>query len=409
MVENEDEIAEEKEIHIHSLMKSVEKFVINVYASCPRVEAMWLILSSDLGQRAFNTFVKAERAEEYFTLFKEITEIRMIIKPSKNVLSQSLIKINKTYLENDAVMCIPLSYNLRLEIANVEGLNLEEPLNFIGYFLDILERLQNETVFIMARDQFNRFILSKYYKQWRASESSHAVATTKHDMSEEIIKRAVSGHFPASATESSKVVEKMKRIISPVNMTTKAFANMDNNELKYIIGRTDNWLAALISAVEALPICFSLAVATPTQSFNVSANKKPSFPLIYVNKYFEKITGYNRSDVIGKATKDLLQCPESEPEPIQQMAESLKSMEQCIVIITNRDATGRLFRNLVVLIPIRDDHDKYRYVVSFTFDVSKEVDECVSKLKLADDLSQMIPDMIYADEESPTRKRFLFF
>jgi hypothetical protein len=39
-------------------------------------------------------------------------------------------------------------------------------------------RAADECVFIMARDQFHRFILSKFYKSWRSAESSHARATT---------------------------------------------------------------------------------------------------------------------------------------------------------------------------------------------------------------------------------------
>jgi hypothetical protein len=46
---------------------------------------------------------------------------------------------------------------------------------------DVVNRMQDEAVFIMAREQFSRFILSKYYKTWRSAESSYAIAQTPED------------------------------------------------------------------------------------------------------------------------------------------------------------------------------------------------------------------------------------
>jgi PAS domain S-box-containing protein len=403
-----DDDAADKEIdlqyNIHQLMKSVEKFVINVYASCPRVEAMWLILSSDLGQKGFMTFVKTEHADEYLILFKDVAEVRSLEHPTKYSLSDSLIRINRTYLDADAEMNITISQALRGEMAQIIKLDLEANENIRAYFLQLLERIQNETVYIMARDQFNRFILSKYYKQWRASESSHAVATTNSEMSRETIKRMQSEHSLEASSPSAKMISTMKRIITPIDMTKKAFSHIDNDELKHIIGRPDSWLAALISAVEALPICFSLATAT-----SLTNRRKKSFPLIYCNKYYEKITGYDRKHILGKSAKDFLQCPESEDESISIMSENMRSMSPSICVITNKFSNGKTFKNLVVLKPIRDEKHAFRYVICIMFDVSKELDGCASKTKLAEDLSTMIPDTIYSDEEAPSNGMFGWF
>jgi len=51
------------------------------------------------------------------------------------------------------------------------------------------------------------------------------------------------------------------------------------------------WLKKVISIAENLNICISISSAKK-QHFG--------FPLIYVNKHFELITGYTRNDIIGK-------------------------------------------------------------------------------------------------------------
>jgi hypothetical protein len=64
---------------------------------------------------------------------------------------------------------------LELLSRNFNGLQSAENL------INALELLKDETIKIMARDQFFRFIQSRHYKKWRAVESSHAMAHTVED------------------------------------------------------------------------------------------------------------------------------------------------------------------------------------------------------------------------------------
>ena len=125
---------------------------------------------------------------------------------------------------------------------------------------------------------------------------------------------------------------------------------------------------------------------------------------MYVNKYFEKVTGFTRREVLGKSCH-FLQYHETEKSEIQKMNEALKSGHEIKVVLKNRSASGRIFKNLVALKPIYDDRKVYRYVLSICLDVTKEVDECVSKMLLAQDLMDMIPSIIITDEEDEDEVR----
>lgn len=52
-----------------------------------------------------------------------------------------------------------------------------------------------------------------------------------------------------------------------------------------------SWLSGLLSSIESLPVCVSLAAASRTMR---------GFPLIYVNAAFETTTGYDRSEILGQ-------------------------------------------------------------------------------------------------------------
>lgn len=392
VVSNTSEIA----VRRRQMIEMIERFVVNVYASCPRIEAMWLILSSKLGQKAFASFVKAETADEYLSLFLAISEVLAQHTVSYDSAIESLrtIKSQLFNTESDISMSIPdlLRNELLLEPeADAEN----TPDQLAKDIFRLLERLQNEVVFLMARDLFNRFILSKYYKTWRAAEASHAIATTFEDaatlVSEYTKQNSVSLRNSSGRSASMKMRFKMKGVVQPADLSTTAFYCMDHDEISEILKCRDSWLSTLLAAVEALPICFSLASANPARR---------GFPLIYVNRYFEKITGYGRDEILGRNCREFLQCPETEVGKCAVLSEGLKSMVASMAVLTNKMQDGRKFKNLVALKPIMDDKKRYCYVVGLHFDVTREVDHAASKFSLAQELLEMIPDYLFSEEES---------
>lgn len=373
-----------KEQHRHRLMKAVERFVINVYATCPRMESMRLILSSEMAKNAFSHFVTSETADETFLMYDKILFLKNS-KPTPYVLSTEITKVINQYINPDlATTQVMVSLSLQNEFLALLEADKDHP-SYVDTIYALVDRALEEAIFLMARDQFHRFILSKYYKTWRAAESSHAIAHTTED---------ASGKKPAASSAGGHSIYSTKSISSGgkkkkhEDLSVRAFENVDVHELGKVLG-AESWLAALLAAVEALPICFSMATAR---------RDRRGFPLMYVNKYFEKVTGFNRNDVLGKNCR-FLQCDESEKEAVTRLSEALKNKVATQVVITNRTADLRTFKNLVQIKPIFDDNKRFCYVLAIHIDVSREVDECVSKMKLASDLMEMLPDTLITDDD----------
>lgn len=376
-------------------IEMVECFVVNVYASFPRTESMWLILGSKMGQKSFQTFCRAELVEEYLTLFLDIAEfLAQNQSYDDDLIVTRFDSISAKLFDQDTDISGLINQGLRSDIHTMSNASPVDKDLGTDRMVSMLSRLQTELVYIMSRDLFNRFILSKHYKTWRAAESSHAMATTFEDAT--IMSSDSSFNFQSSSRKSStkslstKHRHRLRSVVAPSDMVISALSAVENTELQHVLHYSETWLTALLAAVEALPISFTLASAKTTRK---------GFPLIYVNQYFEKTTGYARERVLGKNCKDVLQCPETEPQGKAVMSKCLRSKTPCVVVLTNATKEGRRFRNLVALKPVLNARGDYVYVIGLQIDISREREgeEIDSKLSLAQELLDMIPSRIAVD------------
>lgn len=165
----------------HQNIAMIERFVSTVYTNCPSIESMWLILSNKLGQKAFQSFVKAENCEEYFATFLATSEVLAKQDPSVEFWISHFETIKGLVLDAEGELVGIISPFLRNELSF--GPQNEHGIVELAHIKSLLERTQTELVQLMAKDLFNRFVSSKYYKNWRACEASHASATTFEDAS----------------------------------------------------------------------------------------------------------------------------------------------------------------------------------------------------------------------------------
>ncbi|MEC3965151.1 PAS domain S-box protein [Flagellimonas halotolerans] len=121
----------------------------------------------------------------------------------------------------------------------------------------------------------------------------------------------------------------------------------------------------------------------------VIANAKPKqFPIIYVNKAFEKITGYTSEEVIGK-NYNFLQSDECQQQEIQIIREALSTQSSCHVEIHNYKKDGTLFWNELSITPIRDLHGETSHFIVIQNDITERKNlELLRKAK--NDVLEMI-------------------
>lgn len=112
--------------------------------------------------------------------------------------------------------------------------------------------------------------------------------------------------------------------------------------------------------LESVPIGVSIADAN-----------RPDMPLIYVNDYFEELTGYPASEVLGRNCR-FLQGAETAEEPVKEMAMAIDAGEPVVVELRNYRRDGTEFWNQVELIPVTVPSGEVSHYLGFQRDVTAD-------------------------------------
>lgn len=270
--------------------------------------------------------------------------MRMSDTPSATMAqAENLIE---TYLRPGAPTEVNVSDELRISIGEGFDKGNAGSLELVIAF----KLAQAEIIKIMALGAFPRFITSVAFAEYRVSSKKLAVDAM------------------------------VSQVYHRISMA---------NELEYLLVST-SWLKRLLTSVENLPVCVSIA----------TANKEMrGFPLIYVNKTFETTTGYSRKEIIGQNCR-FLQIGKkvghtSEVECVSKMSVGLRDNKHIKVAITNFRKDGTPFRNLLAMKPIFDTNGEYSFVLGLQFDIGLK-DACAEKIQFIDALFSVIPNTMMA-------------
>jgi PAS domain S-box-containing protein len=179
------------------------------------------------------------------------------------------------------------------------------------------------------------------------------------DLNKELIREKearLNDLFSVISSEKSTIKEVNNILKDPVYAYLYNYINLDQLL----------WFNRMIKTVENIPI-----------SVTISNAKKNilGFPLLYVNKHFEMMTGYNRADILGKNCKFLQPDEPPRKEVLQYvlMKNSLEMMKPVSVIITNYKADGTPFKNLIALKPLIDRYGNYLFVIGIQTEVKDDL------------------------------------
>ncbi len=138
----------------------------------------------------------------------------------------------------------------------------------------------------------------------------------------------------------------------------------------------------------------SEAVEASNDGIAISDPNKPDNPLIYINKGFEKITGYSTMDVLGRNCRFLQGSERNEPG-VQELRQAISKGLSCKVRLKNFKKNGDVFWNDFRLSPIYDNNNVLKYFVGVQTDVTVDV----NKEKFLTTVSNQRKELMYVAEE----------
>lgn len=95
--------------------------------------------------------------------------------------------------------------------------------------------------------------------------------------------------------------------------------------------------------------------------------------LIYVNKAFERLTGYSADEILYQDCR-FLQAGDREQQGIEEIRQAIKEGKSARVTLRNYRKDGSMFWNELSLSPVYSDDEQLMYYIGVQKDVSEFVE-----------------------------------
>ncbi len=118
---------------------------------------------------------------------------------------------------------------------------------------------------------------------------------------------------------------------------------------------------------------FFAAVASTRMPMVVSDPHRPDNPIIFTNDAFLEMTGYARTEIIGRNCR-FLQGAETSRDQVAEIARAIRAREEIAVEIVNYRKDGSAFWNALFVSPIHDSAGNLIYYFASQLDVSRRRD-----------------------------------
>lgn len=119
-------------------------------------------------------------------------------------------------------------------------------------------------------------------------------------------------------------------------------------------------------------LLFEQAMAQTRMAVCLSDPHQPDMPIVFANRAFRTLTGYDEADVIGRNCR-FLQGPRTDPEQVARIRDGLSREEVVIVELLNYRKDGTPFWNALHLGPIYNTEGQLLYFFGSQWNVSEVI------------------------------------
>jgi diguanylate cyclase (GGDEF)-like protein/PAS domain S-box-containing protein len=116
---------------------------------------------------------------------------------------------------------------------------------------------------------------------------------------------------------------------------------------------------------------FKRALDTSYNGVLIADANAEDMPIVYVNKSFERITGYTSAEVLGKNCR-FLQGSVANDNARQTIRNALATESECHLVIQNFRKDGSMFWNNLFLSPVPDDSGCLNYYIGIQNDITEQ-------------------------------------
>ncbi|MEM6503399.1 MAG: GAF domain-containing protein [Cyanobacteria bacterium P01_C01_bin.89] len=124
---------------------------------------------------------------------------------------------------------------------------------------------------------------------------------------------------------------------------------------------------------EALHL-YERAIASSSCGVVIADMLLPDRPLIYCNRSFIEMTGYGRSEVVGRNCR-FLQGPDTHGPDVERLRLAVRAGDDCTVTLLNYRKDGTPFWNRLTISPVRNDNGVLTHYIGVQTDVTLQKEE----------------------------------
>ncbi len=184
-------------------------------------------------------------------------------------------------------------------------------------------------------------------------------------------------------------VEDTKNTVLKI-MTIPINRKPTNLEIRFVPLENRTFLCILrdvtkIKAIQDVLNIRNSALEAAGNSIIIVDAQQPDLPMIYCNNAFYKLTGYGRSEVLGRNCR-FLQKDDQDQEGVGIIRKAIKERKTCQVLLRNYRKDGSLFYNELTVTPVINKEKQLTHFIG----VQNNVTDRIKELQTKDQMRQIL-------------------